>query len=216
MGKLIAIVGASGVGKTALVSALAKARAPEKHRDYSEYYAIEAFETAYEQHTQRPFQTLFKNDSRYALANQIDYFLLRAEQEKNLRASPRIGLIDGGLDLDFYGFTRLFHKRCLLTDPEFDLCRRVYEFIREYLPRPELTIRLRAEESTVAGRLSTRDRINIVSAEDNSLFNTFLDQWLVSIPSDQLLELDVSNEPLGYERSVSIILDRIKVLHTRL
>jgi deoxyadenosine/deoxycytidine kinase len=206
MGKLIAIVGASGVGKTALVSALANVRA-----DGHAYrpYAIEAFETAYEQHTERPFQSLFKNDAHYALANQVDYFLLRAEQEKNLRASPRIGLIDGGLDLDFYGFTRLFHSLCLLTDPEFELCRGVYEFIREYLPRPELIIRLRADERTVASRLSARDRINIVSAEDISLFNLFLDQWLASIPSDQLLEMDVSNETLGYEQSVRIVLDKI-------
>jgi deoxyadenosine/deoxycytidine kinase len=207
MSKLIAIVGASGVGKTALVSVLATARA--------EYYAFEAVETAYEQHTERPFQNLFKTDARYALANQIDYFLLRAEQEKNLRASARIGLIDGGLDLDFYGFTRLFHKRGLLTDPEFDLCRRLYEFIREYLPRPELIIRLRADEDTVAARLATRDRINIASAEDNSLFNLFLDQWLASIPPDQILDLDVSNETLGYEQSVGIILEKIKALHTK-
>lgn len=192
MGKLIAIIGASGVGKTALVSALAK---------------CEGFETAYEQHAERPFQSLFKNDSRYALANQIDYFLLRAEQEKDLRASPRIGLIDGGLDLDFYGFTHLFHKRGLLTDTEFDLCRRVYEFIREDLPRPELFIHLCADERTVASRLSTRDRINIASAEDTVLFNIFLDQWLASIPSDQILQLDVSNETLGYEKSVKAILE---------
>jgi deoxyadenosine/deoxycytidine kinase len=197
MSKLIAIVGASGVGKTALVSAL----------------AIRAeFEVAYEQHAERPFQRLFKNDARYALANQIDYFLLRAEQEKNLRASPRIGLIDGGLDLDFYGFTRLFYSRCLLTDPEFALCRQVYEFIRERLPRPELIIRLRADENTVASRLSTRDRINIASAEDNSLFNLFLDEWLASVPSDQLLEMDVSNETLGYEQGVKIVLDKIITL----
>src|SRR5262249_25270200 len=107
MVKLIAVVGASGVGKTALVSGLAS----RGHR----------FETAYEQHTERPFQNLFKHDSRYALANQMDYFLLRAKQEKKLRDSPLIGLIDGGLDLDYYGFTRLFYKRGLLSDPEFDL-----------------------------------------------------------------------------------------------
>lgn len=208
MSKLIAIVGASGVGKTALVSALANARA--------EYFAIDVFETAYEQHTERPFQSLFKNDARYALANQIDYFLLRAEQEKILRASPRIGVIDGGLDLDFYGFTRLFHKRGLLTDPEFDLCRRLYEFIREHLPRPDLIIRLRANERAIADRLSTRERINIASAEDNSLFNLFLDQWLASIPPDQILDLDVSNETLGYEQSVGIIFEKIKALHTKL
>ena len=192
MSKLIAIVGASGVGKTALVSALANAR---------------AFETAYEQHAERPFQSLFKSDARYALANQIDYLLLRAEQEQRLRASPRIGLIDGGLDLDFYGFTRLFHKRGLLTDPEFELCRRIYEFIRQSLPRPELIVRLCAEESTIVSRFATRNRISIASAEDTALFDSFLEQWLDSIPSDQKLELDVSKETRGYEKSLKAILE---------
>jgi len=96
MNKLIAVFGASGVGKTALVQALANAR---------------PFATAYEQHAERPFQTLFEHNSRYAFANQIDYLLLRAEQEKALRASTQTGLIDGGLDLDFHGFTRLTSTR---------------------------------------------------------------------------------------------------------
>jgi deoxyadenosine/deoxycytidine kinase len=195
MNKLIAVVGASGVGKTAIVHALAKAY---------------PFETALEDHTGRPFQALFKNDSRYALPNQIDYFLLRAEQEKTLRASSQLGLIDGGLDLDFHGFTRLFHHRCLLTDPEFDLCQRVYNFIREVLPRPELFIRLRADERTIANRLSTRDRINIAHAKDTVLFDSFLDEWLASIPPEQILELDVPDETLDYERSVNIVLERIQ------
>jgi deoxyadenosine/deoxycytidine kinase len=194
MATLIAVIGPSGVGKTALVHALV--------------HACE-FDTAFEEHTERPFQALFKQDPRYALANQIDYLLLRAEQEKRLRTSPRIGLIDGGLDLDYHGFTRLFHSRCLLTDPEFDLCRRVYHLLRESLPRPELLIRLHADDHTVANRLSTRDRINIASADDTALFNSFLDQWLVSIPADEILELDVSEESLGYERSVRIVLNKI-------
>lgn len=199
MSKLVAVVGASGVGKTALVRALARAY---------------PFETAYEEHTERPFQSLFKDDARYALANQIDYLLLRAEQEKRLRvrASTQPGLIDGGLDLDFHGFTRLFHRRCLLTDPEFKLCRRIYNFLREELPRPELMIRLRADERTVARRLSRRDRINIAEAEDTAVFNSFLDEWLATIPTAQLLELDVSHETLQYERSVPIVVDRIQRL----
>lgn len=194
MNQLIAIVGASGVGKTALAHALAKTG---------------LFVSAYEQHEERPFQSLFKADARYALANQIDYFLLRAEQEKNLRASPKIGLIDGGLDLDFYGFTRLFHSRNLLTHPELDLCRRVYNYIRETLPPPELIVRLKADEETVAGRLSARERINIASADDTAVFTSFLDEWLESIPNEQLLQLDVSNEDVNYNRSVEKILNRI-------
>jgi len=196
MGKLISIVGASGVGKTALVQALAKAK---------------NFGTAYEQHTERPFQAAFKQDKKYALSNQVDYLLLRAEQEKDLRNAPQIGLIDGGLDLDFHGFTRLFLSRNLLSQPEFELCRRLYNLIRETLPRPELIVRLHADVETVAGRLSTRDRINIASAEDTALFNSFLDEWLADIPSEQKLELDVSNETLDYEQSIRSIYKRIEL-----
>ena len=196
MNKLIEVIGASGTGKTALVHALAKTG---------------RFVTAYEEHAERPFQALFKNDARYALANQIDYLLLRAEQEAQLRASvsAQTGVMDGGLDLDFHGFTRLFHHHGLLTDSEFALCRRFYAFLRERAPLPELIVRLSADEITVASRLSSRDRINIARAEDTALFNSFLDEWLAAIPADHVLKLDVSNETLDYSKSVKTILDRI-------
>lgn len=193
MSMLISIVGASGVGKTALAHALAKAH---------------PFETAFEEHAERPFQALFKHDRRYALANQIDYLLRCAEQEKQLRASSRIGLMDGGLDLDFHGFTRLFYSQGSLTDSEFDLCRRVYQVLREALPPPELFVRLCADEKTIVRRLSRRDRINIVSPEDTALFSSFLEEWLASLPPEQVLELDVSDETLDYEPSVRVILNR--------
>ena len=194
MNKLITIIGPSGTGKTSLVNALAKKG---------------SFTTALEQHSERPFQLLAKQDARYAFANQMDYLILRAEQEKNLRASPAIGLMDGGLDLDFHGFTRLFLNRNLLNQNEFDLCQRFYTLTRELLPLPELIIRLRADEETVAGRLSSRKRINIASAEDTALFNSYLDEWLASLPSNQVLELDVTNESMDYPRSVAVIMNKI-------
>ena len=172
------------------------------------------FVTAYEQHAGRPFQSLFKHDHRYALANQVDYLLLRAEQERTLRSSmtgPQVGLVDGGLDLDFHGFTRLFYTRGLLTDPEYDLLRRLYEFIRTSLPFPDLVVHLCADETAVADRLSKRDRINIVSAEDTALFNAFLEEWLATVPTSRLLSLDVSQETLAYEASVNTILEQLDV-----
>lgn len=197
MGKLITVVGASGVGKTTLVRALAKSY---------------PFVTAYEQHAERPFQALFKEDARYALANQVDYLLLRAEQEKSLRRSPQIGLLDGGLDLDFHGFTRLFHSRQLLTDREFTLCRDLYDLLRGLLPGPELIVRLRVDAGTVARRLAVRARINIARPDDTGLFDSFLDEWLAAVPTERTLEIDVSGETPEYERSINIILDKIDPL----
>jgi deoxyadenosine/deoxycytidine kinase len=195
MNRLISIVGTSGVGKTTIVRALATAY---------------PFATAYEDHNERPFQPLFKQDARYALANQFDFFLLRAEQERELRTSAKIGLLDGGLDLDFHGFTRLFLQRGLITQPEYDLCRRLYAFIRAALPPPEFIVRLTADEETVTSRLGGRKRINIARAEDTALFNSLIDEWLAPIPAHQVLYLDVTHETISYENSVRLILAYIQ------
>ena len=113
------------------------------------------------------------------------------------------------LDLDYHGFTRLFHARGELSDSEFDLCRRFYELTRSLLPLPDLIIHLTAREEIIHARLALRQRINIASAEDTTLFNRFLDEWLATIPADRLLRLDISNEGLKFPRSLPEILGRL-------
>lgn len=195
MNKLISVVGASGVGKTTFVNALAKTG---------------LFATAFEQHAERPFQALFKQDKKYALANQLDYLLLRAEQEKQLRAADKTGLMDGGLDLDFHGFTRLFRQRGLLTDSEFDLCLRLYSLVRQALPPPELIVALYAPQTTIEGRLASRRRINIASAKDAELMDGFIREWLESVSQEKILRIDASSEGENYANATRRLLEWIE------
>lgn len=192
MTRLIAITGPSGAGKTTLLNALAS------HGDFA---------TGHEEHITRPFQALFKSDPRYALPNQLDYLLARAEQEKRLREGPLPGLIDGGLDQDFHGFTRLFHARGWLRDADLDLCRRFHQFARSLLPPPERVIVLRAAPEAIRARLGGRDRINIASEADAELLAVFLDEWLNSLKPERVLRLDVTHEDPEYSKSCRAILD---------
>jgi deoxyadenosine/deoxycytidine kinase len=186
---LIAIVGNSAVGKTTLVRQLSRT-AP--------------FSTGLEEHTQRPFQALFGDDhQRFALANQVDYLLLRAEQEQHLRQGKNPGLLDGGLDLDYHVFTRLFYSRGYLTQTEFELCSRLYAFIRLHLPAPEYIIWLDAPAVVVARRFAYRSRnLEITRLDDLETIEALLHDWLERPISSHLIKVDASPDDPTFARVI--------------
>ena len=185
MGQLISIIGNTGVGKTTLAQALC---------------ASGRFVAGLEQHAERPFQALFAaNLPRYALANQVDFMLLRAEQEAALRAVAGTGVVDGGLDQDFFVFTQLFHRRGYLNGAEYELCERLYRQLRHLMPAPDLFIHLTAPIEVLTARFLARHRpLEIARVEDVPLIDELLADWLAQEKPGALLTIDAGADHDGF------------------
>jgi deoxyadenosine/deoxycytidine kinase len=187
MGKLIAVIGNCGSGKTALT------------RKLSEIYGLTPL---LEQHVERPFQAQFQsNRSSHGFANQVDYLLFRAEQELSLRESDKDGITDGGLDQDFYIFTKLFLRKGFLDEREYSLCERMYRALRKTLPAPDLRIRLRAPLGVLKQRRIVRTReLDIVTADDLGTIDELMESWMAGSTVPTIL-FDTSADDPDYSRT---------------
>ena len=198
MGKLVVIIGNSGSGKTTLARLLSRQGA------YPAYF---------EQHLERPFQKKFSKDLKtYALANQLDYLLYRVEQEIRIRREDVTGIQDGGLEMDFFVFTRLFYQNAYLDQDEYDLCRRYYDSIRALLPLPDLAIYLNAPLDMLARRKNGRGReLDISKVEDLKPMQACLDDLCREV-FPRIIHLDTSDNDPAYSRHLENLLQQIKNL----
>jgi deoxyadenosine/deoxycytidine kinase len=195
MGQIVSIIGNTGVGKTTLAHALC---------------STGRFVAGLEQHGERPFQTLFAGDlQRYGLPNQVDYMLLRAEQEEGLRRAASSGVVDGGLDQDFFVFSRLFHRRGYLSGAELELCERLYRRLRRLQPAPDLFVYLTAPMEVLRARFLTRRRpLEIAQADDVPLIDELLADWLARERPAVLLSVDAAEDHDGFQgRLPSLLAD---------
>ena len=196
MGKLIAVIGNSGVGKTTFVRTLSEKA---------------GLIQCVEEHETRPFQAEFSRN-RYGpgLANQMDYLLLRIEQEIRARKEIGTSIQDGGLEQDFFVFTRLFQRKGYLSPEEFDLCRRLYAAARAILPPPDLFIHMSAPlEILLERRKSRRRRLDITAQADLLLIDELISQFLAEFKPPDLVEINASRETPEYESAVKLVMEKI-------
>lgn len=197
MGKLIIVVGNTGVGKTTLTRQLCEQG---------------NFVGGLEQLAERPFQQRFADDlTRYALPNQIDYLLLRAEQEQAIRRQPGVGIQDGGLETDFWLFTQRFYQKGYLDEAGYQLCTRLYTFCRQFLPPPDLIIHLVAPLDVIAARYAQRNRsLEIAQLEDLAALEALLTAWLTQMSDIPILTVDAAQEEPTYPHALAWLLPEIQ------
>ena len=199
MGRLVTVVGNSGVGKTTFVRYLCRES---------------GFTAGLEQLEEHPFQELFKEDHQgYALANQIDYLLFRAEQEIDIRKGVTTGVQDGGLDQDFFVFTKLFYHNNYLTEDEYNLCERIYRVLRQSLPPPDLIVWLRSSLDVITERYNRRNRrLDIAQIEDIDTIEILLEDWLGNDGVAPLFVIDSEFEDHSYSEVIPVVKDMISSL----
>ncbi len=198
MGNLISVVGNTGVGKTTLTRLLCQKT---------------GLLAGFEEHIDRPFQALFKEDPSYAFNNQVDYMVFRVEQEQAIRSGEKSGILDGGLEMDLFVFSNLFHRKGWLSDLEMESLRSMYHAIRKLLPPPDLIIFLFAPLDVIIERYERRGReIEIAQKSDIDLINTLLLDWMHNYPEDRIFQIDVSGDDPNYTDEIPLVLERLSSL----
>ncbi|VAX18912.1 Deoxyadenosine kinase / Deoxyguanosine kinase [hydrothermal vent metagenome] len=160
--RYIAIEGPIGVGKSSLVSALAKK------------FGVEP---VYEKVAENPFLSDFYQDrASHAFQTQLFFLLSRYRQLSSL---SQVDMFAGIQFCDYIFERDLIFARLNLNGDEYKLYMDVYGLLKKRIPKPDLTVYLQAQTTTLMDRIYKRNRRverNITEKyvhEVNLVFNEF-------------------------------------------
>jgi deoxyadenosine/deoxycytidine kinase len=156
-----------------------------------------------------PFLPLFhRNMKKWAFQTQIAFMLQRYERLEEL---SRADLFHGLTVSDFCFHRDMIHARATLSEPEFDLYRKLFEALSPVAPNPDLIVYLQATPGFLAERLLRQGR-----AFERDVSRSWLEKLVESYNSYFLRErhfptLVVSAErSLNEPRALSALVERIR------
>lgn len=197
MGMLVSVVGNTGVGKTTFVN---------------QFCTLNNYPAFLEGNEERPFQELFAQDlERYALTNQVDFLISRARQEIEIRKGNGCGIQDGGLDLDYNVYSKLFFQKGYLSNAEFKLCQQVYQLLRKFLAPPDLVVYLHAPVRVITERFQERGhRLRIAQVEDMQAMEDLLSAWIDTLLPEKILVIESAEQTQDYASGIQSLTRRLK------
>ncbi|MEO0080476.1 MAG: deoxynucleoside kinase [candidate division WOR-3 bacterium] len=177
--RYIAVEGPIGVGKSALAELLAKRLNGRLVKEVVE---------------ENPFLEKFYSDIRsYAFQTQVFFLLAR---HKQLRELAQAELFAEVVVSDYLFEKDRIFASMNLTEHEFALYERIYEFVRPEIPTPQLVIYLQARTEVLMARIRQRDRplerniepayLETLANLFNSFFLHYDDAPLLIVNTDQM------------------------------
>ena len=196
----IAIAGNIGSGKTSLAEILAKrlgARLLEESID-------------------NPYLNDFYEDmGRWSFNLQIYFLGSRIQQTfDNLR--PEGNLVqDRTVYEDAYIFAANLHEMGLLATRDFDAYMKIFDLVRDHIPRPDLLIYLKAGVPTLISQIQKRGRAYEMSIQEEYLarLNEKYEHWINDIYDGPVFTIDMDRDdflldPSVVDRLVTMINDK--------
>lgn len=195
---LVLISGNIGAGKTSLAERLGSRL---------------GWQVAYESVADNPFLSDFYTDMRsWSFHLQVFFLGHRAEQHRRLAEIPKPAVIDRSIYEDAHIFARALHELGNMTERDYGAYRRLYDFVVDALPRPDLLIHIDASVPTLLSRIQRRARNmeSSISAEYLTLLERYYAEWLAGFNLCPVLT--VPGDALDFVRHphhLDIIADRV-------